>query len=82
MTTEEEKYYEAYFDMFSTEGWKSFMLDLQGVHDGYVIENIKDVEELYRVQGERNVLQRILGFQHGIEAAYASIKEDGQSGDD
>lgn len=82
MTQEEEKYYEAYFDMFSTEGWKSFVLDIQGVHDGYLIENIKDSEELYRVQGERNVLQRILGFQHGIEAAYASIKEDGQSSDD
>lgn len=81
MTQEEEKYYNAYFDMFTTEGWKSFVQDIQGVHDGYVIENIKDSEELYRVQGERNVLQRILGFQNGIEAAYASIKEDGQSSD-
>ena len=81
MTQEEEKYYEAYFDMFTTDGWLSFVQDIQAVHDGYTIENIKDTEELYRVQGERNVLQRILGFQNGIEAAYASIKEDGQSSD-
>lgn len=78
MTNEEEKYYETYFDLFLTEGWKAYIEDLRGVHDSYTIENIKDPNDLYRIQGERAMLQRMLGFQYGIEAAYASIKDDGQ----
>lgn len=81
MTKQEEEYYEDYLDMFLTEGWKAFIEDIQAVHDSYMIENLTDEKELYRVQGERAVLRRILGYQNGIEAAYASIQEDGQPSD-
>lgn len=81
MTQEEEKYYEQYFDLFSTVGWKAFIKDINEVHDSYDIDHIKDPNELYRVQGERAVLKRMLAFQDGIEAAYASIKDDGQFDD-
>jgi hypothetical protein len=75
---DEEKYYEQYLDMFLTPGWKAFIEDIEEVHNSYNIDHVKDDKELYRIQGERSILKRMLGFQNGIEAAYASLT-DGQA---
>ena len=76
MTTDEQKYYENFFDMFLTDGWKQLMEDMDELHSSYTIENLSTVEELHKTRGERDVLRRLLNFQNGIEAAYASANED------
>ena len=75
MTSEEEKYYENYFDLFNTEGWKQLVNEVKDIHASYMIETLNSVEELYKAKGEREILARVLNFQNGIEAAYASLKE-------
>jgi len=75
MTLEEEKYYENYFDLFNSEGWKQLIAEVEDVHSSYAIESLSSIEELYQAKGERYALSKILNFETGIEAAYASIKE-------
>lgn len=78
MTQEEQKYYETYFDLFLTDGWKQFTKDLKEIYSSYRIEHYETIEELHQAKGERGILNRILSFEQGIEAAYASIN-DGDS---
>ena len=75
MTLEDEKFYENYFDLFSTEGWKQFVEEVEEAHSAYKIEQLNSEQELFFAKGERSTLQRILGFQTGIDAAYASQQE-------
>ena len=75
MTSEEEKYYEHYFDLFNTQGWKQLVDEIREIHNSYKVEDFNTIEELYKAKGERDILARVLNFENGIEAAYASIKE-------
>ena len=75
MTSEEEKYYENYFDLFNTEGWKQLISEVEDIRSSYSLESVSSIEELYKAKGEREILSRLLNFANGIEAAYASLKE-------
>lgn len=79
MTTEEEKYYETYFDLFLTDGWKQFVQEITDIHDAYRIEHIKDDNDLSRIKGERAMLFRVMRFETGIRSHYDLIME--KSGD-
>lgn len=75
MTLEEEKYYDHYFTLFSSDGWKQFVDEITETHDGYTIEAIKGNEELSKVKGERAVLWKVMKFESTIRNAYDSIQE-------
>ena len=70
MTKEEENYFETYFDLFSTNGWKQFVSEIQESIDAFRIEDIKDDKHLYAVQGELKMLTRIVNFELAIRNAY------------
>ena len=74
MTLEEEKYYDNYFEVFASEGWKQFTEELTDLQLSYNMDTIKDLEELKLIQGERKILSRILQFETGIRTAYDMIK--------
>lgn len=76
MTKEEEVYYETYFDLFSSEGWKQFVDDNTSTYNSFSIEQIKDSEHLAFVKGQRSVLDNIVKFETMIRSAYDSIQED------
>jgi hypothetical protein len=75
MTIDEEKYYENYFDLFNTPGWKQLQEELQDIYQTYSVDQVASLEELYFSKGERSILSKVLNFENGIEAAYASIQE-------
>ena len=75
MTTEEEKYYETYFDLFLTDGWKQFVTEITDILNDHRIEDIKDEKQLAHIQGERSVLNRIASFEAGIKNSYDYILE-------
>ena len=75
MTQEEEKYYETYFDLFASDGWKQFVNEITEIHDGYEIEHIKDDKDLNRIKGERAILFRMMRFETSIKSTYDLIKE-------
>lgn len=78
MTIDEEKYYEAYFDLFNSKGWKQLITELEEIYQSYSVDRLNSNEELHLAKGERQVLARLLNFENGVEAAYASVK-DGNS---
>ena len=70
MTSEEEKYYECYFDLFLTSGWKQLITEIEDSLNDYSIEDIKDEKHLAFVQGERAALKRLANFEAGIRNSY------------
>ena len=74
MNLEEQKYYDNYFDLFSSKGWKQLIKELEDIHSSYQIETLNTIEELHKAKGERETLSRLLNFENGIEAAYASLQ--------
>lgn len=75
MTSEEEKYYECYFDLFLTPGWKQLITEITESLDAHSIEDIKDERHLAFIQGERAALKRIAHFESGIRNSYDYILE-------
>lgn len=78
MDQETQKYYENYFDLFASEGWKEFIKEMSDVHDGYCIEHIKNETELNRIKGERATLFRVLRFEDAIKRHYDVLMEKQQ----
>jgi hypothetical protein len=70
MTTEEEKYYNNYFDLFRSEGWKQFLEELEDRVDAYDIGYLKDEKDLYKVQGELSILRMIINLEEFITQGY------------
>lgn len=75
MTPEEEKYYDTYFDLFLTEGWKQFIEEIRDIIDGYRIEDIKDEKHLNTIKGQLQMLQRVARFERSIRNAYEYAQE-------
>lgn len=76
MTQEEEVYYERYFDLFLTTGWKQFIEELEDIIDGYTIDEIKDEKHLNTIKGQLQILYRITSFEASIRNSYDYAVED------
>jgi hypothetical protein len=70
LSPEEQKYYETYFDLFMTDGWKQFIEEIEEILDRHRIEDIKNETHLAFVKGERDALFRVRRFETGIKSAY------------
>lgn len=77
MDKELQKYYETYFDLFSSEGWKQYIKD---VEDNRTLMSdvltIKDGNDLYYRKGVLETLDRILNFEAAIEAAHMEATDE------
>jgi hypothetical protein len=59
--------------MFSTEGWKQFVEDLEDISDNFRIEDIKDGVDLSMIQGQLKVLKQILYFEDSIRRTHDEL---------
>ena len=75
LSPEIEKYYEHYFDLFITEGWKQLIEEVNEILGSHSIDSIKDEKELALLQGERVALKRLASFETNIKNSYDYIKE-------
>jgi hypothetical protein len=69
LSPEDDKYYETYLDLFLHDGWKQFVNEAQELLDSYVIEDIKDENDLAFIKGQRSSLLNITRFETGIRNA-------------
>jgi hypothetical protein len=76
MTREEETYFENFFELFTTEGWKQFQAELQAKGSLYDISKINSTEDLFYTKGELSVLNSVLGFESFIRQTYDNNKLD------
>ena len=74
MTPELEKYYENYFDLFTSSGWKQFLEEAQDGYDALDVEKCKDWDSFLVTKTRREQLNAILNFENLIRVAYDNQK--------
>jgi len=76
MEPELEKYFNVYFDLFNTEGWKQLTEEFR--NNGNVInsvESTKDVNDMYFRKGQLNVIAHLVNLEASVEQAHTEAKE-------
>ena len=76
MTPELQKYYESYFDLFLTDGWKQFMEDVKESAESFNVRNVPDEATLKFVQGQLLILDQMINWEAGIRNVYDSVQEE------
>ena len=74
---ETEQYYNKYFDLFNTDGWKQLIEELQ--QNALVINSVeasKYENDLYVRKGQLNVLAYILNFETTTNTNYQELVSD------
>ena len=74
---ETEQYYNKYFDLFRTPGWKQLIEELK--QNALVINSVeatKDKNDLYVRKGQLNVLAYILNFETTTNNNYEELTSD------
>jgi hypothetical protein len=77
---ETEQYYNKYFDLFRTAGWKQLIEELQ--QNALVINSVeatKDQNDLYVRKGQLNVLAYLINFETTTNNNYEELTSDDQS---
>ena len=80
MDKETEEYYNKYFDLFTTDGWKQLIEDLkQNALSINSVEATKDANDLYLRKGQLNVLAYLLNLEATVNTNFEELqKEDVQ----
>lgn len=69
-----QEYYEARFDMMSTQGWKDFIEDVEKIVEAYdKVLDIRDAEELWKRKGQLDILNWVLNLKRESEAAWEEL---------
>lgn len=76
---ETEEYYNKYFDLFRTEGWKQLIEELkQNALMINSVENTKDSEDLFIRKGQLKVLAYLLNFENNMEASFSELEKENE----
>tara|TARA_R100000773_G_C4212762_1_gene111891 strand:- start:101 stop:358 length:258 start_codon:yes stop_codon:yes gene_type:complete len=77
---EVEEYYNKYFDLFTTDGWKQLIEELrQNALAINSVEATKDSDDLYMRKGQLNVLAYLLNLESTVNNNFEELqKEDVQ----
>jgi len=77
MKPELEQYFNNYFQLFRTEGWKQLVQELS---DNAVQQNdvqtVKDNDDLFFRKGQLAVMANVIRFEETITLAYEQAVED------
>jgi len=76
MTREDEKYYEDYFDLFASTGWKQFVEQAEESASRFTIEALSNESELNHAKGQLYILNNIVNFETTIRNAYDSVMSE------
>ena len=74
---ETEQYYNKYFDLFGTPGWKQLIEEL--TQNALVINSVeatKDANDLYLRKGQLNVLAYLINFETTTNTNYQELVSD------
>ena len=79
MSKDLSKYYDDRFTLFATAGWKDFIEDLDTrIEAIQSVKGIKDMETLFKRQGELDTLEWIKSLPDLSKEAYDQLKADGE----
>lgn len=69
-----EDYYKARFELFSSQGWKDLIEDLEKVRDE--VNQVSSCTNLDFAKGQLKELNYLLNLEHLTEQAYKGLQED------
>lgn len=82
MDKELEHYYNTYFDLFRSEGWKQLIGELtQNAVAINSVEATKDVNDMYFRKGQLNVLTHLVNFESIINNAFEELTQEPEEDD-
>jgi hypothetical protein len=71
-----QEYFETYFDLFSHQGWKTFVAEIVENRERVnSVETTTDANDLFFRKGQLNVLNTIINFEQALELAFQSNDE-------
>ena len=74
MTPELQKYYEARFDMFASQGWQDLMEDVAKMREATdTVSGLTDLLKLGTRQGELNIMYWLLTLKDVSEETYRQL---------
>ncbi len=79
MDKETQEYYDTYFSLFASDGWKQLVSDFgNNVLQINSVEATKDSDDLFFRKGQLNILGHLLNLQAIVENNYeeANKKDD------
>jgi hypothetical protein len=77
LDSETQQYYDNYFNLFQTDGWKQLTEELQ--QNALVINSVeatKDANDLYMRKGQINVLAYILNLESTTNNNYEELNNN------
>lgn len=76
MDQETQQYYDNYFSLFLTEGWKQLMKDFSN-NAGQInsVEATKDADDMFFRKGQLNVLAHLLNLENIVRTNYDEAAE-------
>lgn len=65
------KYYESLLDIFSTDGWKNFVEDIQNISEPMnEVRTLHSEKDLWLRKGQLDILDYMLNYENMIKEAY------------
>jgi len=80
---ETQQYYDNYFSLFLTDGWKQLMQDFgNNAMQINSIEAAKDADDMFFRKGQLNVLAHLLNMETIVRTNYDEATEPSEEEDD
>ena len=77
MKKETEDYYNMYFDLFATDGWKQLIEELkENAISINSVEAVKDEKDMHFRKGQLNILAFVLNLESTVEATFSELKKE------
>tara|TARA_R100001510_G_scaffold55964_1_gene60661 strand:+ start:691 stop:939 length:249 start_codon:yes stop_codon:yes gene_type:complete len=77
MNKETEEYYNKYFDLFASDGWKQLIEELrQNAMSINRVDAVKDKEDMYFRKGQLNILAFLLNMESTVDATVEELKKE------
>jgi hypothetical protein len=77
MKKETEDYYNMYFDLFATDGWKQLVEELkENAISINSVEAVKDENDMHFRKGQLNILAFVLNLESTVEATFSELKKE------
>ncbi len=71
MDQETQEYYDNYFNLFMTDGWKQLMQDFNNNAEHInSVEAVKDADDMYFRKGQLNVLAHLINMENIVSTNY------------
>ena len=71
MDQETQEYYDNYFNLFMSDGWKQLMQDFNNnAVQINSVEAVKDADDMYFRKGQLNVLAHLLNMENIVSTNY------------